>query len=81
MKIAALFSLLFSICTIGNSQNISKANFKISDNSSEIITAEFLIGNISLVINANGEILNFNYLPGGDFDYYKAMRGKKKKVK
>ena len=65
MKIAALFSLLFSVCVIGNSQSISRAHFELSDNAIEIISGEFLIGSISLEINAKGEIVNYNFLPGG----------------
>jgi hypothetical protein len=65
-----LFCVLLSGYNICQSQTFSRAHFKISDTKTSIVSVELFINNVIIEMDDNGNILSFNYLPGGTFDYW-----------
>ena len=75
MHIKCLVSclLLLSLYTTAESQIISKAVFRVSD--TEIKYAEITEGSIIFNLDNKGNIVSFNLIAGGDYDYFESGYG------
>ncbi len=75
MKSILLICLLTGFSLSGITQSITKAHFNISGRFGQINSASLFINNWLIQINRDGEVINYDYLPGGEITYYSPADG------
>jgi hypothetical protein len=68
--------ILLRSCTLGNKNHITNAEFKVSHEQKNIISAKLNIENIVVEIDGNGKIISHNVGSTGNVDYYSDYDGK-----
>jgi hypothetical protein len=72
----AIIGTLLKSCMLGNKNHITNAEFKVSHEQKNIISAKLNIENIVVEIDGNGKIISHNVGSTGNVDYYSDYDGK-----